>query len=79
MIKLELATLIFLYILFSVIGILVIWIFFGYKGIKRPPAKETDYVWKCSVCLNDYIDSKNEDISVCPLCGSYNKKEGISR
>lgn len=76
MIKLELATLIFFYILFSVIGILVIWVFFGYKGIKRPPAKEMDYIWKCSVCLNDYIDSKHEDISICPLCGSYNKKEG---
>lgn len=76
MIKLDLATLIFFYILFSVIGILVIWVFFGYKGIKRPPAKEMDYIWKCSVCLNDYIDSKHEDISICPLCGSYNKKEG---
>jgi hypothetical protein len=75
MIKLEFSTLIFFYILFSVIGIFIIWAFFGYKGIKRPQSKEIDHIWKCKVCLNDYIDSKNDNISVCPLCGSYNKKE----
>jgi len=37
--------------------------------------RDIDNIWKCSVCSNDYVDSKHEDISVCPLCGSYNKKE----
>lgn len=75
MIKLELNTLIFIYILFCVIGVFIIWAIFGYKGIKRPAAGEMDYIWKCSVCLNDYIDSKHDDISICPVCSSYNKKE----
>ena len=79
MIKLDLATLIFFYVLVSVIGVLIIWVLIGYKGIKRPASKEMDYIWKCSVCLNDYIDSKNDKISVCPLCGSYNKREGAIR
>jgi hypothetical protein len=75
MIKLELNILIFLYIFLFVIGIFLVWMFFGYKGIKRPARSEMDYIWKCSVCLDDYIHSKYEDISICPVCGSYNKKE----
>jgi len=75
MIKLDISTIVFFYILFSVIIILVVWALFGYKGLKSNRSKEADSTWKCSVCFHDYIDSKHEGISVCPLCGSYNKKE----
>ena len=75
MIRLSISALIFFYTIFSVIIILVIWIVFGYKGMRRVAPKDVDYIWKCSVCYNTYIDSKHEDISVCPLCGSYNKRE----
>jgi rRNA maturation endonuclease Nob1 len=75
MIKLTISTLIFFYTLFSVITILIIWVVFGYKGTKRALPKDIDFIWKCSVCFNEYVDSKSEDISVCPLCGSYNKRE----
>ncbi len=74
MIKLDITTLIFFYTICSVIAILVVWIVFGYRKTKRFQAKETDYIWKCVVCTNTYIDSKHEDMSVCPLCGSYNKR-----
>jgi rubrerythrin len=43
--------------------------------MKKPEAGKFEHIWKCSVCFNDYVDSKHEDISVCPVCGSYNKKE----
>lgn len=76
MIKLELTTLIFFYILFSSIIIIIAWLFFSYKKIKSPLIKDKDFIWRCSVCFHGYIDSRHEDISVCPLCGSYNKKEG---
>lgn len=74
MIKLDITTLIFLYILFSVISLLVIWIIYGYIGVRRFLPKDVRYIWKCSVCSHIYVDSKHEDMSVCPLCGSYNKK-----
>jgi rRNA maturation endonuclease Nob1 len=76
MIRLDITTFIFLYIAISLIGIFIIWLLVGYSSIKRPSSKENKFVWKCSVCFNDYIDSLHEDISVCPLCGSYNKREG---
>jgi rubrerythrin len=31
-------------------------------------------IWFCSVCTYNYIDTRQESISVCPRCGSYNKK-----
>ena len=75
MIKLTVSWLIFLYTLFSVIIILLIWIISNHRERRKVVLRDIDNIWKCSVCFNDYVDSKSEDISVCPLCGSYNKKE----
>lgn len=75
MIKIDITTLVFFYILFSVIGIFIIWAISGYKsmrGISRDE-KNMEQIWRCSICLHTYIDSLHDDISVCPLCGSYNK------
>ncbi len=74
MIKLDISSLIFFYTLFSGVIILIIWIAAGYRSKKRDFSRDIDYIWKCSVCYHGYVDSKHEDISVCPLCGSYNKK-----
>lgn len=74
MIRLDVSNIIFYYILFSVIFILIIWIVRGYKGLKGFSTKDISYIWKCSVCSNTYVASKHEDMSVCPLCSSYNKK-----
>jgi hypothetical protein len=76
MIRLDISTLIFFYVLFSVIVILVVWIVSGYRKLSGP-ADNIDYTWRCSVCSYAYIDSKHDEISVCPLCGSYNKKEEV--
>lgn len=75
MIKLTISSLIFIYCIFTVIITLIIWIVSLYKRAGRFEHKETDSVWKCSVCSNVYIDSKHEEISLCPLCGSYNKRK----
>lgn len=75
MIKLDISTLIFFYTLFSAVILLIIWIVSAYRRRKSFSAREVDAIWKCAVCLNIYVDSKYEDISKCPLCGSYNKRE----
>ena len=78
MIRIDITTLIFFYILFSVIGIFIIWTILGYKGIRGVSGNKKnniEQIWKCSICLHTYIDSLHEDISVCPLCGSYNKRD----
>jgi rRNA maturation endonuclease Nob1 len=75
MIRLSISDLIFFYILFSVVIILIVWIVYSHRKMRSVAHKEIDYIRKCSVCLNTYVDSKYEDISLCPLCGSYNKTE----
>ncbi len=75
MIKLTVSWLMFFYILSSVIIMLFIWVMTNYSQRKKLVLRDIDNIWKCSVCFNDYVDSRREDISVCPLCGSYNKKE----
>jgi rubredoxin len=74
MIKLDISNIVFYYALFSVVSILIIWIIYGYRGLKRFSVKDINYIWKCSVCLHTYVASKHEDMSLCPLCGSFNKK-----
>ncbi len=75
MIKLDISSLIFFYTLLSAIIILIIWIAEGYRRRKSYSARDTDYIWKCAVCSNVYVDSIYEDMSKCPLCSSYNKRE----
>ncbi|MDD5421990.1 MAG: hypothetical protein WC592_04710 [Candidatus Omnitrophota bacterium] len=74
MIKLDISTLIFFYITCSVVVILIVWVVFGYREMKRFSPKDIDYICKCPVCSHVYVDSKHEGMSVCPLCGSYNKR-----
>ncbi len=75
MIKVDISLLIFFYILFSAVVILLVWVTAGYREKRDFSLKDVEYIWKCKVCSNVYIDSRHEDISECPLCGSYNKRE----
>lgn len=79
MIKLDIGTLVFFYTLFSAVLILLFWVFAGYKNSAVRKARDTDYMWRCSVCSHSYVDSKHDEMSVCPLCGSYNKKDAIEK
>jgi len=75
MIKLDIQNVIFIYVSVFLIGLMVLWVFAS-RGpkLKDVKDKEKASTWKCSICSYDYIDSGNEEISICPLCGSYNKK-----
>ena len=74
MIRIDISILVFFYVLLSVVVILAVWIVSGYRGARTFTPKDIEYIWKCRICSNVYIDSKHEDISSCPLCGSYNKR-----
>ena len=32
------------------------------------------HIWHCPICAHTYVFTKQEVISSCPRCGSYNKK-----
>lgn len=79
MIKLELSLAISLFLIFSVIAMLVFWAFFERRSTARRVNPEEKFVWQCSVCTFFYIDSKNDEISVCPRCGSYNSRKSTGK
>ncbi len=76
MIRIDITTLVFFHVLFSVVAILTVWTVLGYRRMKSASGSvnNVEFIWKCSICFHDYIDSLHDDISVCPLCGSYNKR-----
>lgn len=74
MIQLELSEAIFFYLLFSVVGIFLLWFLQERRSrIASMPKFEDKVIWVCSICTYHYIDSVHENISACPRCGSFNE------
>jgi len=61
------------YICLLLAALLFFWIF-GRKQKEKDLPLESKFIWFCSVCTYTYVDTKEEVISICPRCGSYNKK-----
>lgn len=75
MVKLDISQAVFLYLLFSVIGLLILWIFFEEKLKFIYFRGEDTYIWQCDICTYTYVDSLNRDISKCPMCNSFNVRK----
>ncbi|MDD5432929.1 MAG: hypothetical protein PHO70_08125 [Candidatus Omnitrophica bacterium] len=56
------------------LGVLfIVWIF-NKKDSGKDLTLDPKFIWFCSVCTYTYINTKEDSISTCPRCGSYNKK-----
>ena len=75
MIRLDISQAVFLYLLISVVGIFILWIFFEERLKFLYFREEEVYVWQCNICAYTYIDSRSADISRCPRCNSYNSRK----
>lgn len=73
MINLDFSLAIALY-LGLVISMLIFWWFFSREKQTKEFTLEEKFIWFCSVCTYTYVNTKEETITVCPRCGSYNKK-----
>jgi hypothetical protein len=73
MIKIDFSLAIALFIIFFTSLILIIWLF-SKKQKDKDLSLDDRFIWFCSVCTYTYINTKEDAISVCPRCGSYNKK-----
>jgi hypothetical protein len=61
------------YAMIFLLGIFILW--FSMKPQKDKELLLDDkFLWFCSVCTYTFISTKEEVISTCPRCGSYNKK-----
>ncbi|MCX5693199.1 MAG: hypothetical protein NTX47_05920 [Candidatus Omnitrophica bacterium] len=74
MIKIEFSLAVALYLILTTCLIFLILIF---KNRKEPKqfSSEKNFLWQCSICTYVYVDSRHTNMSQCPRCGSYNKKE----
>lgn len=52
---------------------LIIW-FLSKKEKDKDLSLDPKFIWFCSVCTYTYINTKEDTISTCPRCSSYNKK-----
>jgi hypothetical protein len=73
MINLDFYSAVALYIFFILNIIFLIWLF-AKKEKDKDLSLDPKFIWFCSVCSYTYINTKEEVISNCPRCGSYNKK-----
>jgi len=77
MITLDFSFALGLYMSLFICAIFVFWIF-GRKEKEKNLLLDPQFVWYCSVCTYTYINTKEEEvITVCPRCGSYNKKNRL--
>lgn len=75
MIRLDISQAIILYIFLSVIGLLLLWIYFEVFRKNKFKHDSKSYIWNCYICHYTYVDSIHDYMSVCPQCGSYNRRE----
>jgi hypothetical protein len=61
------------YILIYLAVFFVLWLSFR-KQKDKELLLDDKFLWYCSVCTYTFINTKEENISTCPRCGSYNKK-----
>ena len=79
MIRIDISTAVFLYVMSSLLAIFVIWIFFEKTTALPKFVRQEADVWECSICAYAYVDSTHHEISQCPQCKSYNKKSPEER
>ncbi|MDD4980864.1 MAG: hypothetical protein PHC54_06345 [Candidatus Omnitrophica bacterium] len=73
MINLDFSLAVSLYIFFVLNITLLIWLF-SRKQKDKDLSLDHKFIWFCSVCTYTYVNTKEDLISLCPRCGSYNKK-----
>jgi len=73
MISIDFSTAISLYLFVLISVVLLIWLLVKIQKDKNL-SLDPKFIWFCSICTYTYINTKEEAITTCPRCGSYNKK-----
>jgi hypothetical protein len=74
MISIDFATGVAIYLFILISVVLLAWLL-AKKGKDKNLSPDPKFIWFCSICTYTYINTREERISICPRCGSYNKKE----
>ena len=71
MIKVDLPTAIVLYLLFSLMLVLVSWIWHEWTHPQKPLETERKTALRCDICLHNFIASTEVTVERCPRCNSW--------
>jgi len=73
MISLDFSLAIALYTFIFLVAVLLFWLF-SRRQKEKDLSLDPRFIWFCSVCTYTFVNTKEDKISVCPRCGSYNRK-----
>lgn len=73
MINLDFGLAVSFYLVLVVCLVFALW-FLSKTKKNKDLSLDPKFIWFCSVCTYTYINTKEEKISLCPRCSSYNKK-----
>jgi hypothetical protein len=73
MISIDFSLAVSLYIIIFLAVVLANWLI-NKKQKDKNLTLDDKFIWFCSVCAYTYVNTKEDIISICPRCGSYNKK-----
>lgn len=73
MINLDFSLAVAIYVSLSICAVILAWLL-KKGGKQRGLNLDPKFIWFCSICTYTYINTRQENISTCPRCGSYNKK-----
>ena len=74
MIRVDFSTAVAVYVIFWITLLLVLWAALEKKPLLKDYSEQKRNIWQCVICASTYIDSKNDTISKCPVCGSFNER-----
>lgn len=78
MISLDFYTAVAGYFIALLTVVIAIWVY-SKKEKEKILSLDPRFIWYCSLCTYTYINTKEETISTCPRCGSYNKKQASTQ
>ena len=73
MISIDFSYAVAIYLSLALVALLIVWLS-ATKDKDNDLTLDPKFIWFCSVCTYAYINTKEEVISACPRCGSYNKR-----
>ncbi|MCK4249644.1 MAG: hypothetical protein KAX15_07680 [Candidatus Omnitrophica bacterium] len=74
LINLDIKTALALYTLVPAALLIGVWIIAEFFNKPLRFTLEEKLLWQCDICAYVYINIEETNLSVCPRCGSYNKK-----
>ncbi|MBI1883416.1 MAG: hypothetical protein HYS08_04325 [Chlamydiae bacterium] len=72
MFEVDLSTAFLIYLILSLSGLFFAWIYYEYRKKARNFSPIEKVIYRCKICAHSYIVERDETLSKCPQCGSFN-------